>query len=448
MFSNWIQALEKVNEISKTNVHMSPTLFQMWCISNGKDQTETTFSIWNWKFQPDQTWFLSKAMLIRFAQIWSGLIRLKNLNFKLRFFSVNFSWIMCISTVIVFNTIWFQIAFWFKLFRLFLAFFLVGPKKAMKSLKSGMGKPAMKSDLGKAVKKKWENQRQRSKSWQQENTLNKTNLKKLGPMSLDDKIQAAAESGGTVEEQAEVLKDSLTKVEHAKVWARHQTHLNKTPLEKGKLEEEKGVKAAEWLMRTAGKKYLRCSRKVTASESLEKDNTWKSEKSVWSWWVEGTLWLCQRGLESRQTPTLQMFASIRIPKHGRDPWLWAEAANGRNERSKNAGKVGSRHRCFSRVASQSCLCLAMTVSFRLRIWVSVQFPTRVRWITLGPDWRERLPNSWMGRQACGLSQWLVCPHMRPCQRFLRHEMYYCRFCASDVAVPGLIDSLLVFRGKW
>ena len=29
-----------------------------------------------------------------------------------------------------------------------------------------------------------------------------------------------------------------------------------------------------------------------------------------------------------------------------------------------------------------------------------------------------------------------------------HKMYYCRFCASDAAVPGLIDSLLVFRGKW
>ena len=61
-----------------------------------------------------------------------------------------------------------------------------------------------------------------------------------------------------LEEQATVLKESLTKEEHGKIWGRHQTHLQKNPLEKGELDglskKEKGMKAAEWLMRTAAKK--------------------------------------------------------------------------------------------------------------------------------------------------------------------------------------------------
>ena len=136
----------------------------------------------------------------------------------------------------------------------------------------------MKSALGKAKAKA----KSSKGSWK--NKLNKTNLEKLGNMTLDEKIKSAAETGGSVEEQALVLKESLTKEEHAKVWGRHQTHLNNNPLEKGELEglskKEKGMKAAEWLMQTAGKKYLHVTKEVSANESLEKDNTWKSEKQM------------------------------------------------------------------------------------------------------------------------------------------------------------------------
>ena len=65
---------------------------------------------------------------------------------------------------------------------------------------------------------------------------------------------------------------------------RYGAHLQKNLLEKGELEglskKEKGMKAAEWLMRTAAKKYLHVTREVAAQESLEKDNTWKSEKQM------------------------------------------------------------------------------------------------------------------------------------------------------------------------
>ena len=391
--------------------------------------------------------------LISFDQMWSGLIRLKNLNFKLIFFS------KYLVEPCVFQLWFFRYDLisdsWFKLFRLVLAFFLIGPKKAMKSMKSGMGKPAMKSDLGKAVKKnngKTKGKGQRADS--KKNTLNKTNLKKLGHMSLEDKIQAAAESGGTVEEQAEVLKDRLTKVEHAKVWGRHQTHLNKTPLEKWTLEglskKEKGVKAAEWLMRTAGKKYLRCCRKVTASESLEKDNTWKSENQM----------MDQFGADELRAHCGSVRVVWRADTHTPDVWqhkdtkAWkGSLTNGRNELSKNAGKVGSRHRCFSRVASQSCPCLAMTASFRLRIWVSVQFPTMVELLfaQIGdracqtPEWgaKPAVLVSDLSVHTCGLAKGFF-REVYTSGLGSSHEMYYCRFCASDVAVPGL----LVFRGKW
>ena len=158
----------------------------------------------------------------------------------------------------------------------------MGPKKAMKAMKSGLGKPVMKSALGKAKAKA--KSKANSKAGILKNKLNKTNLEKLGSMTLDQKIEAAAKTGGTAEEQAIALKETLTKEEHGKIWGRHQTHLNKNPLEKGELEglskKEKGMKAAEWLMKTAGKKYLHVSKEVSAHESLEKDNTWKSAKQM------------------------------------------------------------------------------------------------------------------------------------------------------------------------
>ena len=76
------------------------------------------------------------------------------------------------------------------------------------------------------------------------NKLHKTNLEKLGNMTLDEKIEAAAKTGGTAEEQATVLEESLTNEEHGKIWGRHQTHLQKNPLEKGEsgrpVKERKG----------------------------------------------------------------------------------------------------------------------------------------------------------------------------------------------------------------
>ena len=116
------------------------------------------------------------------------------------------------------------------------------------------------------------------------NQLNKRNLEKLGEMSLNDKIKAAAEEGESIEEQALALKQKMTKDEHSKLWGRYSTHLNKNPLEKEEVDalpkKEKGMKAAEWLMAIEGKKYVHVKKAVAASQKLKKEEAWESEKTM------------------------------------------------------------------------------------------------------------------------------------------------------------------------
>ena len=167
--------------------------------------------------------------------------------------------------------------------------------KAMKKGNMGLGKPSsvknpktvMKKAKAKAKKKATGSKNaalEKAAKAKSKNDLNRSNLEKLGKMSLDEKIKAAATQGGTSEEQAQTLKDSLTKEEHAKVWSRHQTHLKNNPLEKGELEgmskKEKGMRAAQWLMETSGKKYIHASREVVAKQKTTKMDSWMSEKQA------------------------------------------------------------------------------------------------------------------------------------------------------------------------
>ena len=112
------------------------------------------------------------------------------------------------------------------------------------------------------------------KAKRKKNKLNKAIFEKLGQMSLDDKVKAAAETEGTEEDKAEALKASLSKAENSQVWSKHQTHLKNNPLEKGEMEglskKEKGMKAAQWLLQTAGKRYLHVNKTVEAKEAMTK----------------------------------------------------------------------------------------------------------------------------------------------------------------------------------
>lgn len=80
------------------------------------------------------------------------------------------------------------------------------------------------------------------------------------------------------------MKSSLTKPQKSQVWSKHQTHLKNNPLEKGEMEgltkKAKGLKAAQWLLQTEGKKYLHVSKQVEAKEAMTKKNQWVSEKKM------------------------------------------------------------------------------------------------------------------------------------------------------------------------
>ena len=60
------------------------------------------------------------------------------------------------------------------------------------------------------------------------NQLNSKNLKKLGELSLKEKIQAAAEENSDEEQAALVLHCSMSAVEKSNAWNQHQNHLKKS----------------------------------------------------------------------------------------------------------------------------------------------------------------------------------------------------------------------------
>ena len=114
--------------------------------------------------------------------------------------------------------------------------------------------------------------------------LNKKNLNKLGTMTLKEKVEAAAEEGDDVDQQAEILKDKMTSAEKSQVWGRHQTWPKSHVLEKEEFDKknkkEKGVAAALWLMQVESKKYIRTSKEVSAKELWKKQDTWETEKQM------------------------------------------------------------------------------------------------------------------------------------------------------------------------
>ena len=103
-------------------------------------------------------------------------------------------------------------------------------------------------------------------------------------MTLKEKVEAAAEEGDDVDQQAEILKDKMTSAEKSQVWGTHQTWLKSHPLEKEEFDKknkkEKGVAAALWLMQVESKKYIHTSKEVSAKELWKKQDTWETEKQM------------------------------------------------------------------------------------------------------------------------------------------------------------------------
>ena len=90
-----------------------------------------------------------------------------------------------------------------------------------------MKKPATAS-LKKGAVKKESLKKESLKKDNPKNQLSSKNLKKLGELSLKEKIQAAAEENSDEEQAALVLHSSMTAVEKSNAWNQHQNHLKKS----------------------------------------------------------------------------------------------------------------------------------------------------------------------------------------------------------------------------
>ena len=120
------------------------------------------------------------------------------------------------------------------------------------------------------------------------NTLQKVGKKELaslGSMSLKDKVKSALEAAGAGEEEkaAELLKQSLTKIEHSKVWNQYNAARRNNPeiedtLAKGK--KEKGLQAALWFVKTSATKVMSMQMACASNDKVMLKEEWQSEKEM------------------------------------------------------------------------------------------------------------------------------------------------------------------------
>jgi hypothetical protein len=112
--------------------------------------------------------------------------------------------------------------------------------------------------------------------------LKKNNLKKLGELSLAEKVRKAAEGAENDEEAAANLKGMLNKVDHSNIWNQHQKHLAKDPVDAAVnaslAKREKGLAAALWFVRKNKPKYMSIQMSMDAGDELVKTDKWISEK--------------------------------------------------------------------------------------------------------------------------------------------------------------------------
>ena len=144
-----------------------------------------------------------------------------------------------------------------------------GAKARKTSLAKG-GKP-MKASLTKGGKGAGSS-KDRKKGKVRKGILKKSQLAKLGEMTLSQKCKMAAESAETAEEAASNLKDMLSKQEHSRVWSKHNVALKgKSAKERKEFDKlskgEKGQQAALFMIKSSVPKFMQ------VQESLQQSHT-------------------------------------------------------------------------------------------------------------------------------------------------------------------------------
>ena len=162
----------------------------------------------------------------------------------------------------------------------------MAPKKVMKAMKKKqqtlMKGPKPKSQSSSSKKKPGKEKAALLKGMTSK--LTKSQLDKLGKLSLKEKVEHATASAETAEEAAENLKEIIKPNERGQIWSKHQitmrgdkdaqdehNALNKT---------QKGLASLLWFVENQSKKFCHSSASIGTKHTLIKGDTWKTEKQM------------------------------------------------------------------------------------------------------------------------------------------------------------------------
>ena len=162
----------------------------------------------------------------------------------------------------------------------------MAPKKVMKAMKvkskTLMKGPKPKSESASSKKATGKGKQALMKG--NKTKLTKSQLDKLGKLSLKEKVEHATASADTAEEAAQNLKEIIKPNERGQIWSKHQTAmkgdkeaqeehdaLNKT---------QKGLASLLWFVENQSKKFFNSTATFGTKHTLIKGDTWKTEKQM------------------------------------------------------------------------------------------------------------------------------------------------------------------------
>ena len=162
----------------------------------------------------------------------------------------------------------------------------MAPKKVMKAMKvkskTLMKGPKPKSESASSKKATGKGKQALMKG--NKTKLTKSQLDKLGKLSLKEKVEHATASAYTAEEAAQNLKEIIKPNERGQIWSKHQTAmkgdkeaqeehdaLNKT---------QKGLASLLWFVENQSKKFFNSTATFGTKHTLIKGDTWKTEKQM------------------------------------------------------------------------------------------------------------------------------------------------------------------------
>ena len=125
--------------------------------------------------------------------------------------------------------------------------------------------------------------------------VNSSNLKKLGEMSLKDRVQAIAAEHRDEEAAAEALAGTMSAVEKSNAWNQHQVHLKKPGNESLKKDfeslgrKDKGLSSALFLLKKNKAVFGSVTKSASKTTELKRTEKWMSEKDALKKWSEQEL---------------------------------------------------------------------------------------------------------------------------------------------------------------